>query len=361
MQTLLINKPAPVRIHQMPAISLVLPFEPKMARGNELEQKMKNVLANVKEKLMLEYDRAAVSEMMMKLSNIANHLDYSTHKKSLAIFVSPDVEKVYYLDIPVHEKVVIDEPFELRDLVHSKKDFQKYLVLVLSGEWTRVYLGDVNHLVRIISNIPGKIDAFKNDLPERVGNFSDPSHRKEVVLNKFLRYTDSGLNLLLDAYPLPLFVVGPEKLLGYFKHMTKNSQSIVGFVKGNFINVPESSIREAITPHISDWRKVKEKDLLNHIETAAGTDKLSTGLRDVLKEAKRKKGRLLIIEESFSDVEKQYLPHIFSSDQHEGNDFFIIDAIDQAIEYVIQSGGDVEFVHDGALKDYNHVALIRYY
>ena len=363
METLLSNDKLlqRIRVEQLPAISILLPFEPKMSATTELDQKIRTVLYNVKETLKINYSHTQVNEMMLKLNNIVSHLDYRTYKVSLAIFVSPAIQKVYYLDIPVKEKIVVDEPFELRDLVYNKREFQKYLALVLSGEWTRIYKGNGDHFSRIVSNIPEKIDAFRNDIPERVGNFSDPSHRREVMLKKFLRYTDNGLSLLLESYPLPVFVLGPEKLLGYYKHMTKNARSILGYVQGNFINVPEASIRAAMLPHIADWQLIKQQDLLNQIEVAASANKLAVGMRDVIKEARQKKGRLLIIEKNFYPPEGSKPSHIFSNSQIDEEIFFINDAVDKVIEQVLESGGDVEFVEDGILKEFGRIAMIKYY
>jgi hypothetical protein len=35
--------------------------------------------------------------------------------------------------------------------------------------------------------------------------------------------------------------------------------------------------------------------------------------------------------------------------------------VDDLIEKVLQDGGDVEFVEDGSLNDYQHIALVQYY
>ncbi len=352
-----------VQPRELPEISIILPFEPKMSAPSELEQKIKWLLSEVNENLKRNYERTKVNEMMNRLQKIVNQLDYHTHKKSLAIFLSPAVEKVYYLNVPVNEAIVIDEPFELRDVIHRKKELQPFLVLVLSGEWSRIYLGNSSKLTRMVANVPGRIDAFKNDIPERVVNFSDPSHRREVMLKKFLRYTDNGLHLLLKAHPLPLFIMGPEKLLGYFGQITKNKRNIVGYVNGNFINVTEANIREAIRPHVKDWKRVREQDLLNQIEDAANAGKLAVGIHEVLKEANRRKGRLLIIENNYSFISnrRKKSQHIFDYDGEKEDQFFISDTIDTAIEKVLESGGDVEFVEEGALKNYDRIALIQYF
>jgi hypothetical protein len=35
--------------------------------------------------------------------------------------------------------------------------------------------------------------------------------------------------------------------------------------------------------------------------------------------------------------------------------------VDDVIEKVLENGGDVEFVDEGVLKDYHHIALILFY
>jgi hypothetical protein len=40
---------------------------------------------------------------------------------------------------------------------------------------------------------------------------------------------------------------------------------------------------------------------------------------------------------------------------------YIKDAVDDVMEKVLETGGDVEFVDEGMLKDYDHIALVQYY
>ena len=95
----------------------------------------------VEQELLENYPDEMGFLVMHKLRAIIKNLNFNTHKKSIAIYVSPVFEKVLYLDIAVEEKIIIDESFEIRDLVYSKKQLHKYLVLLLSGKESRMYLG----------------------------------------------------------------------------------------------------------------------------------------------------------------------------------------------------------------------------
>jgi hypothetical protein len=52
---------------------------------------------------------------------------------------------------------------------------------------------------------------------------------------------------------------------------------------------------------------------------------------------------------------------VYKEDLNMNNPFYIKDAVDDVMEKVLAAGGDVEFVSNGALKDYGHIALIRFY
>jgi Bacterial archaeo-eukaryotic release factor family 3 len=349
-------------VHYRPAVSIIMPFEPKMCLKTELMQSLKFAADKVELQLQENYPDEMSSLVMQKLKSIFKNLNFNTHKKSIAIYVSPVFEKVLYLDIAVEEKIIVDESFEIRDLVYSKKQFHKYLVLLLSANETRIYLGNSENFVRIVSNTSKSL-AFENDVPEKAANFSDAKTRKEIMTDKFLQHTDNGLDNILNAYHLPLFVLGAEKILGHFKKLTKHASAVIDYVHGNYEEVTTDELNKILKPHITDWQKVKQKDLLNQLEEAAGKKKLAVGMREVWREAMNQKGRLLVVEKNYMfAAEHGGTDDIIYKVTEPYNKFsYIKDAVDDVMEKVLENGGDVEFVGEGVLKDYKHIALVQYY
>ena len=350
-------------LHYRPAVSVILPFEPKMGLKSELQYSLKQAAKKVQDTLQADYPPELSALVMQKLQQMIGQVDYSTYKKSIAFFVSPVFQKMLYLDVLVEERIIIDESFEIRDLIYSKKQLQKYLLLLLSAKEMRMYLGNGVEMIRIISNKPEHVEAYENDVAERVTNFSDISDRKEVMMEKFLRHADQSLDVLLNAYPLPLFVLATERVSGRFKQITKHEKAIVDVLHGNYEEATAAELKTIMAPVISDWKKIKVKDLLNRIEEAANKRKLAVGIKAVWQDAVRKKGQLLI-------VEKNYMYPAQQSDQAdriEGveelyNQFsYIKDAVDDVMEKVLEFGGDVEFVDEGVLESYGHIVLINYY
>lgn len=350
-------------IQYRPAISIILPFEPKMSAKTEIAQSLKSALDKVKRELAADYPPETEELMMQKLKRIVDELNFNTHKKSIAIYASPVFEKVLYLDVAVEERVMIDKSFEIRDLVYSKKQLHKYLLLILGGSRSQMYLGNTTTFNKIISDSSHSIYAYVNDAPQRVGNFSNPSDRKEAIMEKYLHHIDNSLGHILNAYPLPLFVMGTKRIMGHFKNLSRHSSQVINYIHGNFEEASAEELQAALQPYVADWQKVIQDELLMKLNDAMGSRKLATGMREVWQSAMQRNGRLLVVEKNFMyPAEKGSGEDTIRKSSGSYNKFsFIKDAVDDVIEHVLSNGGDVEFVDPGLLNEYQHIALIKFY
>jgi len=350
-------------VHYCPAVSIIMPFEPKMGLAAELLQSLKSAANKVEQELQNNYPKEIAGLVMQKLRVVIKEINFNTHKNSIAIFISPVFEKVLYLDIKVDERIIVDESFEIRDIIYNKKQQQNYLLLALSAKESRVFLGNSNCLTRIVSNTPNTYQAFVNDMPERVANFSDTQEVKQVVLNKFLRNLDNSLDIILKTYHLPLFILGTKKILGHFKQLTKNGKSVIEYMYGNYADASQEQLKELLAPHIVDWKNLRQRDIANQLEDATAKNKLAVGIRDVWHEAMIYKGRLLVVEKDYTFVAEHGSSEeiIYKALDPYSRFSYIKDAVDDVIEKVLENGGDVEFVDAGIMKDYHHIALIQYY
>lgn len=349
-------------VHYRPAVSIIVPFEPKMSLKTELLHSLKIAADKTERELSKNYPGEMSELVMEKLRTILKNLNFNTHKKSIAIYVSPVFEKVLYLDIAVEEKIIVDESFEIRDLVYSKKQLHKYLVLLMDGKESRVYLGNSSSFAKIVATTP-EVDAYINEMPERISNFSDLSAHKEIIMDKFLHHIDKGLDIILNAYKLPLFVLGPERMLGHFKNISKHKGAVIEYIYGNYEACSLPELRAILEPHIADWKKVIQTDLLNQMEEAMDQKRLAVGMHNVWREAMHHKGRLLLVEKDYMYAAEHGSTEdkIYKTNEPYNKFSCIKDAVDDVIEKVLENGGDVEFVDKDVLENYGHIVLIQYY
>lgn len=350
-------------VHYRPAVSIIVPIEPNMSLKATLSYTLKTAADKVEKELATNYPAEPVQLVMQKLRELIRTLNYDTNKKSIAIYVSPVFEKVLYLDIGVEEKILVDDSFEIRDLVYSKKQLYKYLVMLMSAKSIQLYIGHTSGLTKILSESPEMTAGVVNDAPERVGNFSDPGERKEIITDKFLQHADKALGNILQGYNLPVFILGTDRILGHFKKITKHANVLIDHIPGNYEDASVPELQKILEPYVNDWRKAKEIELLNRLEEAAGSKKLAVGIKNVWKEAMNMKGKLLVVEKNYMvPARHDGTPDGIETPENRYPDFSNIrDAVDDIIEKILENGGDVEFTTEGMLKDYEKIALILFY
>ncbi|MBL0358250.1 MAG: hypothetical protein IPP72_15890 [Chitinophagaceae bacterium] len=80
-------------VNYRPAVSVIMPFEPKMVQKAKLMHSIKMLTAKVEQELYANYPDETVSLVLGKFSNCIRQLNFNTHKNSVAIYVSPVFEK----------------------------------------------------------------------------------------------------------------------------------------------------------------------------------------------------------------------------------------------------------------------------
>ena len=204
------------------------------------------------------------------------------------LIVTPEIYEVMEA-VKYRPAVSIILPFEpkmglKKELTHSLK--------IAAGKVEKGLLENYPHeTARIVSNTPEAVHAYVNDAPQRVANFSDNDERKERVLDKFLSHIDKSLDIILNAYRLPLFVVGTEKILGRFKKLSKHTGTVIEYAQGSYENATLPELKKIPGPALQTGKGNTEK-LLSQLEEAAGKKKLSVGIKEIWREAMDNKGRI---------------------------------------------------------------------
>ncbi|MDQ2753215.1 MAG: hypothetical protein M3R72_09355 [Bacteroidota bacterium] len=319
-------------------------FEPKMIRKKDLASKLICLKKEAETQLRRDFFVFEPEVVLQRLNTIIRDISFSTHKKSLAIYVTAEAEKIFYLTIPLCEKVMINQTYNIRSLVDNKKDVQQYLVLTLNKQSSTICSGCNGKLTCMI------ITAATSNGYTDTTNFSTED---------FLKQVDNGLSITLSTFSCPLFVIGTAEILNQYKLITKNNSHIGEFIVCGSDDISEEKIRTIIQPYIADWSKVKNKYLLQKLYDASFGRKLAVGISDVFHVANQKRGKLLIVEKSYTfpvvnDNNKEINP---IKNMRPGTVF--TDLVDETIEKVLENDGDVEFVEEGFLDKFMHIAFVH--
>ena len=343
-------EPAPY----LPVISMILPFEPKMVSKTEIVDQLKAALEIVHRYVAKSHQNEMTALVMQKLRKVVRNLNFMTYTKSIAIFISPLLEKVLYLDMAVEARIVVDDPLDIRAVVFAKKQSRQYLLMHITEYSSNIYLGNEDKLTKIKSNMPSS--KIRKWAPvNKAEDISDPR------LKNIFRRSEEGLASILEAYPLPVFIVGSRRAVNCFKLKTSIQPGILEYACTSDDITSVKGLAGIIKPIISDWENLKKKYLLQQLECAKNSQALATGIGNVWKMASKWQGSLLIVEENYRHSEEllESEDGLHTSKEPYSRYSHIRNAIDYIIELVLENRGDIEFVEKGLLKNFKDIALIR--
>ncbi len=346
-----------------PSVSLIISADKNYPRYKIHEEKLKSILKNVEKNLLDEFPESKAKKVIKRLHTLTKSIDHKQLSKGIAIFASPDWGRVIYLPFPVKEKVIVDSSFEIRDLLYSIKNSIHYLVLLIDKH-PKIYYGYNDKLVESkVKEFLSIIEDVKRDYPSRVANFSDPSEIKKINHEKHLREIDNALTEELKSIDVPIIVCGVKRAIGHFKKITNNGKQIINYIEGNYANKSKEEVYNVIEPYIIEKLDKAENKILNTLKEAVNKNEYECGITNVWKAARKKRGGLLIVEKDYvcpARVEEDndtitienidlYEPHVLQ------------DVVDDIIELILKNGGDVAFVDNERLNEYQKIALITYY
>ena len=103
----------PAEIQAKPCITVIIPYEWKMKNKTHLDSLLTLKADETEKKLLNDYPRQTVLPLINKLRNIIKTVRCPSEGKTIAIFISPSSEKVYYFS-PSHL-----EDYKLPDTVET--------------------------------------------------------------------------------------------------------------------------------------------------------------------------------------------------------------------------------------------------
>lgn len=347
-----------------PSVSMIIPTDKSYPQYRVDEGKLKSLLKKLEDDLLAEFPENETRVIVNKFKKLIASIEHEHLSNAIAMFVSPETEKLFYLPFPVQEKLIIDSSFEIRDLIYSTKNHIDYLLLVITNHQPKVYHGYNNSLVEIkLKDMPLNIETVKRDYPTKVTNFSDEHTIEEINLERYLKQIDDSLSEILKQIDSTVIISGVKKTIGYFKRLTRNSKKIAAYVEGSYGNSSKEEIAKAIEPSIIKLRETAQQKTMDKLEEALNTKEYASGIKDVWRAAKEKKGRLLIVEKDFSCAAKMGKDdYTLITDGFDKKDPDVIaDIVDDVIEIVLKNNGDIVFVDNGKLTDHKGITLITRY
>ncbi|NCS79610.1 MAG: hypothetical protein GPJ17_21485 [Microcystis aeruginosa K13-07] len=343
---------------QIPALSILLPTHRTSPDNKQDPILVKNLVDEAKRRLSEEFSKREIEPLFDRLDSLVAEIDYPYTLDGLALYIGPDIAKLYNLPFSVQARVVIDKTFATRDLVYGLHREQPYWLLLLSQGSTRLISATGETLEEICDqNFPLEMTGPGSTAPLPFD--ADTSYLDDRI-RRFFQQVDKALGEYIDDSS-PLIVGGVVRQISFFQEVSQYTSAIVGTLTGNFDKTSLPELIPQVLPIMHSVRQTQKTEALQALDAAVSAQKVISTLGEVWRLAQEGRGQLLLVEKNY------HVPAVLSEKgdlilvENVGGTEVIDDAVDEIIEVVLAKGGRVALVDEDSLNDYQKIALILRY
>jgi hypothetical protein len=346
-------------LSNIPALSILVPTHRTSPDNKQDPIRVKNLVDEATERLAKEFSQRELEPLLKRLETLVSEIDYPHTLDGLALYVSHDFAKLYYLPFAIPARVVIDQTFATRDLVYGMHRALRYWVLLLSQASTRLFAGTAETLEEVHDQMfPMQMTGPGATAPLPYladSSYLDDRHRR------FFQQVDNAFATYAKDEELPLIVGGVDRQISFFQEVSQYAPLIAGTITGNFDRSTAHELTPQVWAIVQSVREAQRDNALQELDKAMGAQNVVSTIGEAWRLAQEGRGKLLLVEKNY------HVPAIVNDNgnlelvEQPGGTTVIDDAVDEIIEVVLAKGGRVALVEDGSLSVHQHIALILRY
>lgn len=308
------------------SLGLVIPFQPCMWNEKTTNTIWNNAMKKVQAEMFGKYSTHFNEKILLRLKKIFEKLNFNTLRKSLAILISPDEEKIIYLNSPVKLAVVFGENVSILDLASNIQHEADFYCMTLQSSSITIYDYNNRHLSRLYE------------------------HSNEKKPATIIKNASSVIQLLHDKYEKPMIINGNPNLVDQFinsPHLPENFLPLC-YDSTLFTNKHIHSIAKDISDQWNYWRS---KFFAAKLLLSQKTNGLITHIETVLNAIRKGANGLLLIDKQLKQQIQQSVA---------GGRISLIpnDTIKELAKF-LSRGNLFEITEPGLLSDHGGIVLLR--
>ncbi|HET7116404.1 MAG TPA: hypothetical protein VFI29_07925 [Hanamia sp.] len=323
-------------------LGITFPFQPSLHDKKFIQTTLTYINRAVETKLKEKYSSEFGKRILARLNQTFGKLNYNTHKKSVAMLISPDEETIIYLDFFTKPLIYFNKNISLFDLL-ANTYAQPEFFLLYSGDTKSMLFEYYNgKLHKEYETMESGFISNSSDYMRLVGK-PTRMNRCQQVLNV--------LKLMNSKNKKPIFVTG-SSIQGTILCNTSTFREIM-FKKGTtlFSDNAEDKLRLLASEINDEWRYWHYEFLAGKIELAKRSNHLINKIAGVSKALECNKDGLLLIDKYYK---KQLMKSLRMNLFFKSSGTWI-----KHLERFLSRGNQIEIVKTGLLKNYGGIVLIE--
>lgn len=321
---------------------------------------LRNLLNEAKERVISEFGKRPVNDLLDKFEGIANEIDKNYNLNSLHIFLSNSTKEIIRSPWPIaHNSVSIADSFDAKPLIKIFNRLQEYLILLLSQSGVNLYLA-VNDT--ITSEAKNEDFPFSQN-PHYITHSDKLSDAKQVdnMVREFLNKVDKAVWRVNNETNLKCVVICTEDNYIRLFQVADKPDIYLGHVLIDYNNTAPHKIVADAWQLVSQLQKQVRTNAINEMQEAVGQGKVYTDLSEIFRAAKEGRGDLLICHEDFKQPAKISGDFSFELVDDVTIPGVTDDITSEIAREVISKNGRVVFTNQDEIKSIGNIALkVRY-
>lgn len=342
-----------------PSVTISLNTHRTHPDNSKDEIKIKNLIKEANEKLLAQFNKKEVSNLIEKINLLAQKIDVRQNLESLHILVSNNTQEIVRSIWPVtNDKVYIADSFYLSPLIKDFNRSTEYMILLLSQSGVHLYKAINESIIGEI--ISEKFPFEANDLYIVDSSKRSDAKQLDKLVMEYFNNIDKELVSINNKYGLNCIAICTEDNFSKLMKVADKKHIYLGFANINYNNTSlDFLVKQA-------WEIIKNKQLkirleaVNEMKEAVSKAKVITDLNLIYKASKEGRAELLIINDKFNQPIKLKDENIEIIDQNDNNQSFHEFSSLIASE-IISKNGRVVFVTEEENNSLGPISLkIRY-
>ncbi len=325
--------------------------------------------ALAKASLLLECDgspAAKKDKIRSELERFTLTFDAARCSQSIGLFIAGDITRLVVFPFEVTEVVLLADSFEIRDVLYMRQYLSPYYIMVFGDNAVKLYLAEADNLQEIKDELfPLRYHQnreSRNDKSPSVQNFrKEKGGNLGAKVDLILSHTKHHFSRYLSGQTQTVILAGTTSVVRQMKNEFMQRGIVVGTISGNFRDSQTKELGAKALAVCMKMRSEEIKKMVIHLENQSLKNKVK-GLRKVWEAANAGKGLLLLVERDF----RQPAYIAAGSDQirlhpPKGAYKYVSDAVDDAIEKVLQKHGQVFFAEPHELAKFENIGMMLRY
>lgn len=354
-------------------VTIILPLHHFIVNGKMDQRHLQKAILTAGDQLKILYPEQE-GKFMESLTVLSREIEFDFSMDGIGIFVSTDFKGYTYFPFNVAEKLVVDNNFDVADVLYKQQFELPYYVLHLDEHNARLYYGCLRNLEEVVSEafpLPYE-DDYQYQPVTPGASLSGSAHTKsfekdkhgleKVRFEKFLHQVDEMIHDYFKTDEV-MVLCGVKRNTSAFMNRTAHAAKIISVINGNYGWFSKSDMGAMTWPHVHAFIHEKMLDEISEYEEKIGEGLAEEGMLPVWEAAVAGRGLTMLVEKDFAikgyvDARDNYQ---FSLQPPKRKHLVLTNAVNELAGIIWEKKGKVVFVENGMLRHHHQIALITRY